>query len=653
MRIVTLDFETFWSQDYSLSKMTPLEYVMDERFEIISCAVKFDHYPTDVLFGDEVQRSFAKINWSDTYVIGHNMSAFDCYVMAYRLGIVPKMWGCTLAMARPIHSKTTGLGLAKLVAHYAEELRAMGISPVKNNAVLMQTRGRRLEDFTPAEIEAMRTYNGDDTEQCYGLFKILRRHFTPAELWQIDALVRMRTEPVFTLNRPMLEVAASIERDRKYAAQLELAKMLGIDRSEPAKAVEQVRAELASAPKFASLLESRGVEVPMKEGKPGPNGEKRMIPALAKTDEEFIELQEHEDRVVATAALLRLDVKSTLLETRIQKFLTAHDLAGGRLPMPLRYCGADTTGRDSGEEYNPQNLPRIDPDKPKVSDSLRNSLEAPPGYVVMVADQSGIELRVNHFLWKVPSSMELYAGNPAKADLYRAFASKYYGKGPEHISKPERQFGKVCQLGLGFGSGAKTFRRVARNMGGIRLSLDEAQSAVDTWRAEYPEIAKTGWRSCAEGILAIVDGREIAVDPWGLVHTCSEGFVLPSGRLIRYPELREEEDGEWDDGRPKYTWFYGATKQTKARITGPKADENIVQALARDSIFDVAIEFFKLTGLRPALRVHDELIYVVPERDAERLLNLLQSLLRTPPKWWPQLVVWSEGSFAKSYGAAK
>lgn len=652
MQIVTLDFETFWSQDYSLSKMTPLEYVTDERFEIISCSVKFDHHPTDVLFGSEVERAFAKIDWSNKFVIGHNMSAFDCYVMAYRLRIRPKMWGCTLAMARPIHAKTTGLGLGKLVAHYADELRAMGINPVKDNTVLMQTRGRRLADFTPDEIARMRTYNGDDDDQCYGIFQLLRPHFTAGELWQIDALIRMRTEPAFMLNVPMLETAASIERDRKYAAQLELAKLLGFDRTDPAAAVEQVRTELASAPKFAALLESRGVEVPMKAGKPGPNGEERLIPALAKTDEEFIELQEHDDRIVATAALLRLDVKSTLLETRIQKFLTAHDLAGGRLPMPLKYCGADTTGRDSGEEYNPQNLPRIDPKNPKPSDALRNSLEAPPGYVVMVADQSGIELRVNHFLWQVPSSMAMYEASPDKADLYRAFAAKYYGKPEDAVEKPERQFGKVCQLGLGFGSGAKTFRRVARNMGGIRLSLDEAQSAVDTWRAEYSEI-KEGWKACAHGILAIADGRETQVDPWGLVHTSPEGFVLPSGRLIRYPGLREEEDGEWPDGRPKTSWFYGLAKGTKARITGPKADENIVQALARDSIFEVAIEFFKLTGLRPALRVHDELIYVVPEKDAPQLLDLLQSLLRTPPKWWPQLVVWSEGSFAKSYGEAK
>lgn len=652
MRLITLDLETYWAQDYSLSKMTPLEYVMDDQFEIISCSIKFDHHPTDVLFGDEVQRAFAKIDWSDKLVVGHNMSAFDAYVLAYRLGIRPKMWGCTLAMARPIHSKTTGRSLAKLVTHYADELRAMGISSVKDNTVLMQTRGRHLVDFTPREIEQMRRYNGDDTDQCYGLFKILRRHFNAAELWQIDALVRMRTEPKFALNRPLLETAASIERDRKYAAQLDLAKMLGINREDPAAAVEAVRAELASAPKFAALLESRGVEVPMKPGKPNEDGSEKLIPALAKTDEPFLELQEHEDPIVATAALVRLDVKSTLLETRIQKFLKAGELAGGLLPIPIRYCGADTTGRDSGEEYNPQNLPRINPDKPKPSDALRNSLEAPPGHVVIVADQSGIELRVNHFLWKVPSSMEMYRESPDKADLYRAFAAKYYAKAPADVSKPERQFGKVCQLGLGFGSGAATFRRVARNTGGIKLDPALAESAVAGWRAEYPEITE-GWKSCAKGVLAVADEREMQIDPWGLVHTCREGFVLPSGRLIRYPNLRQEEDGEWPDGRVKTSWFYGVGKANTARITGPKACENIVQALARDSIFDCAIEFYRQTGLRPALRVHDELVYVVPEHLAVELLATLQAILRTPPRWWPELVVWSEGDAAKSYGAAK
>lgn len=197
-------------------------------------------------------------------------------------------------------------------------------------------------------------------------------------------------------------------------------------------------------------------------------------------------------------------------------------------------------------------------------------------------------------------------------------------------------------------------------MGGLRLPLNRreydgpeltAEEVVQIWRESYSPIVQ-GWKQCARGVLDIARGVEAAVDPWGLVHTCREGFVLPSGRIIRYPDLREEDDGEWPDGRPRRSWFY-AHGRHKARITGPKADENIVQALARDSIFDCSVEFYRRTQLRPALRVHDELVYVVEERHGQELLDELQAIMRTPPKWWPGLVVWSEGDMAANYGTAK
>lgn len=812
MRLVTVDLETRYATGYSLTSMTPLEYVMDDRFQTIGISIKVDNYPTDVFFGDTAVRkalqSMAGI-LDDALLIGHNMLGFDSYVLAYRYGVRPKMWGCTMAMARPIHAKTCGLGLAKLVAHYSKELAAMGIANVKDNTVLVQTRGKRLEDFTPPEIEAMRVYNRNDTDQCYGLFQLLRKYYTASELWQIDAITRMRTEPAFELDVPLLETAASVERTRKHAALLDLAhtlKLEGVDWSDDNAVAEQIRSELASAPKFSAMLEGLGVEVPMK---PSPTVEGKMVPALAKTDEGFLALQEHDNPIVAAAARARLDVKSTLLETRIQKFLTAGALAGGHLPIPIRYCGADTTGRDSGEEYNPQNLPRVNPKQPKPSDALRRSLTAGKGKAVIVADQSGIELRVNHFLWKVPSSMALYQADPM-ADLYRAFsAENVYHITPDEVTKDQRHIGKLClvegtlvltkrgevpieevtyrdkvwdgiewsntlgaiykgeqyaieydglaatpdhevwvedgrkvrlgfaaaqslrlarsgeggtplgfggaaeqgsdggtdcsavgaalvqtkrrvwdllecgsrhrftangrlvsncHLGLGFGSGHATFQRIAKVMGGIDIPLGgvdpqtgeimegkngepTCKDLVDTWREAYCEIVQ-GWRECGRALLYIDQDMEKEVDPWGLVHTTPEGFRLPSGRVIRYPDLRQEEDGQWPDGRPRRSWFY-AHGRHKARITGPKADENIVQALARDSIFDCAVEYFRLTGLRPALRVHDELVYVVDETRASELLDTLQGVLRTPPKWWPQLVVWSEGDTAKNYGAAK
>ena len=40
MNIITIDFETYYDKDYSLSKMTTEEYIRDERFEVIGVSVK-------------------------------------------------------------------------------------------------------------------------------------------------------------------------------------------------------------------------------------------------------------------------------------------------------------------------------------------------------------------------------------------------------------------------------------------------------------------------------------------------------------------------------------------------------------------------------------------------------------------------------------
>ena len=966
MDLVTTDWESYYTTEYSLSRMSPLAYVMDDRFEAISVSLKVNDKPTGTWFGDDIPNGLATIDWKNAFVIGHNMLGFDSYVMAYRYGINPAMWGCTLSMARAILSKTLPrLGLGYLVEEF-------GLG-VKDQTILNQTKGKRLEDFTAEELRRMGKYNAEDTDQCYGVFKVLRKYFTAKELWHIDKAIRMRTEPRFELDFGLLQTAASIERDRKHKALLDLFRTLKGISSESEQAelsmlttdekVEHIKRELASSAKFSSLLERLGVEVPLK---PSPTNPEKEIPALSKTDQAMQDLQEHDDPIVAAAARCRLDVKSTLLETRIEKFIEAGKAAGGMLPVPLRPNGADTTGRDSGEEYNCftgetevltldgwkrfddwtgepimqwwpdgrtsfeaspgvlvkdyagpvvdvdavllsstmtpehrlvhmvngqavertaqwladrgrmdgvptggvwegakaslftpdearllvaiaadatvvhrktqrptiqiglrrprkvermrqllaavgckyterqypaqaghkgdhpttvfflpdcqygkgfgpwilglsrealdafmdeiphwdgwlhtkgqtefstssrrdaewfatavhlsgkattirqykgcyqmhvctskytsvasedvnvrqyegkvycasvessyilirrngkiavagqcQNLPRIDKKNPRTTDALRKSLRAPKGKKIIVADQSGIELRVNHFLWKVPSSMALYQADPEKADLYKSFASRSLFRIPEdQIDENQRQLGKVAQLGLGFGAGAPTFRRVARTMGGIVLPLSReedtpkdivtAEETVFAWRSDYSEIVQ-GWKACGIGVIDVARQVENGIDPWGLVHTVPEGFMLPSKRIIRYPSLRQEDDGEWPDGRPKKSWFYG-NGRTKARITGPKACENIVQALARDSIFDVTYEFFRLTGLRPALEVHDELVYVVDEGKAEELLRLLQSLLRQPPKWWPELVTWSKGDIADTYGDAK
>jgi DNA polymerase len=638
VKLIVGDFETYWSQTHSLSKMSPIDYVMHPDTEVISLSLKVDDEPTRVWFGEAaIRKRLQAQDWSDVMLVAHNMSAFDAMLFAWRFNVQPKVWGCTLAMARPIHSKTTGNSLAKLVEHY-------GLG-VKDNTALLNTKGRHLKDFTAEEVNAMRDYNRDDTDQCHALFKVLLKHYNSAELWQIDSTIRMLVEPKFVLSRQVLNKALSDVRIQKQQALAQMASVLYEMEVDDNPAIEEVvRSKLASTAHFSKLLRARGVRVPMKQS---PSNPEKRIPALSKTDEAFLALQEHEDPVVALAASTRLDVKSTILQTRLESFLATGKALRGRLPIPLHYCGADTTGRWSGFMYNPQNLNRIDPSKPKLSDALRKSMAAPPGHKVVVADLSGIELRVNHFLWKVLTSMALYKASPDKADLYKGFAAKLYNIPEADVSKAQRQVGKVAHLGLGFGAGAPTFQKVAKLMGGVDLDLPESEKITYRWRDEYAEIVQ-GWKTCHGMLAGIAAGDRYEVDPWGLVTTTQNALVLPSGRHIRYPALHIEEGAKGRD-----EWWYG-TGRNRARIYAGKIDENIVQALARDIIAENAFAVYKeLNGLRPSLAVHDELVYVVPEDTAEHVLDTVQRIMRTPPVWWPQLITWSEGDIADTYGDAK
>ena len=639
MKIAVVDLETYWAVGHSLTKMSPIKYCMHPDTEIISCAFKFDDEPTVVIFGEQEIVDYCKqVDWSQYWVVGHNLSGFDAMILSWRLDVKPKLWGCTLAMARPIHAKDVGLSLAKLVGHY-------GLGE-KDATALIATKGKRLCDFTEQEVAEMKIYNAADVDQCAGLLRRLIRQTRKDEVMLIDMTIRMLVEPQFEVDLDLLNQTLVEESERRRQAMLEAAQAMDVydatqTEDENLKGILKV---LSSAAKFAKFLCALGVEVPTKIS---PTTGKE-IPALAKTDEDFIALQEHENPVVATAAAARLDAKSTILQTRIQAFIDAAEAhPQNKVPIPLKYYGADTTGRWSGWGYNPQNLPRVNPYNPRPSDALRKSLVAPDGHKVVVADLSGIELRVNHFLWQVPSSVEMFQNDPEKADLYKDFASRLYDIPFDDVTKEQRQVGKVAHLGLGFGAGYKTFQKVAKLMGGVDITEDESQDIVNKWRDSYYEIT-AGWRTCHQVLPTIMRGATGAsVDPWGLVIPTPDGLKTPKG-MIRYPDLRIETNE--DDGRQEFIYGQG---RNKARIYAGKIDENIVQHLARCIIADNALTVFRRTGYNPALTVHDELVYVVPDNEAKNLLDIVQQTMRTSPIWWPELITWSEGDIAQTYGDAK
>ena len=132
MNIITLDFETYYDNDYTLSKMTTEEYVRDPRFEVLGAAIRM---PFDMISGEEppfthwcdaehLHQPFGVVDWSQTAVLCHH-AHFDGLILSHHYGIKPAYYLDTLSMARLLfgnHIKKSLGALAELFGLGAKEI---------------------------------------------------------------------------------------------------------------------------------------------------------------------------------------------------------------------------------------------------------------------------------------------------------------------------------------------------------------------------------------------------------------------------------------------------------------------------------------------------------------------------------------------------
>jgi len=320
MDLVTLDFETFYSREFSLSKLTTEEYIRDDRFEVIGVCAKHNDGPVEWVTGDrwEIQRYLDNLELQDKAVLAHNMM-FDGAILSWRFGIHPKLLLDTLSMSRAWHGVDQRHSLAALAKQYG--------LPDKGTEV-QNAMGLRRADFSDEQLAAYGEYCKHDVDLCLSIFNsMIAAGFPKRELQLIDKTLRMFTEPRLDLDLELLE-GHLIATQRRKQKLLDAAGVAD-------------KKDLMSNAKFADLLEKLGVDPPMKVS---PTTGK-LTYAFAKTDPAMKELEEHENPHVQTLVAARLGNKSTLEETRTERFMA---IAGrGKLPIPLRYYAAHT-GRWGG-----------------------------------------------------------------------------------------------------------------------------------------------------------------------------------------------------------------------------------------------------------------------------------------------------------------
>ena len=599
---LTIDFETYYSQQYSLSKVTTEEYVRDSRFEAIGVAVKVDDGETQWFSGTRKRTKawLDQFDWANSIAIAHN-AMFDMAIMNWRFDIRPKRIVDTLSMARAIDGPDAGNSLAKLA-----ERHGLGVKGTE----AINALGKRRLDFTPEELAAYGDYCINDVELTYKLAMKLLKRFPKEELQLIDLTMRMFTEPVLALDKGVLE--KHLEAVKAHKESL-MAKM------------DYSRDELMSNPKLAELLTSHGV-VPPKKISPTTGKETH---AFAKNDEAIKALLEHENEQVQAIVAARLGVKSTLEETRTERFIGIAER--GLLPVPLRYYAAHT-GRFGGDDkVNLQNLPRKSP--------LKKAIKAPPGYVVIDCDSSQIEARTLAWL---AGQGDLVDAFEKGEDVYRIMASSIYGVPVDEVTDPQRFVGKTTILGAGYGMAAVKFKAQLKTFG-VVMKLGECKRIIAVYRNTYPHIPQL-WQDTGAALESLVVNNPTTVGK-GMELDFDKGIVLPNLLRLRYPNLRFELN---DKNRQELVYD---TKKGRAvistRIYGGKCVENICQALARIIIANQMLMIAR--RYKVAMTVHDSVVVVAPQEEADEARSFVEQCMRIRPKWAAALPLNCESKMGASY----
>ena len=600
--LVSIDFETYYASDYSLSlrKYNTSEYVRDEQFLIHGVGIQCAGYdPYWVVGHDEALKELQILDLQERPVVAHNM-AFDGFVLHEHADIHCGFYCDTLSMARATVGHHTRHNLNTIAALLGIGAKTAGLEDTKGKRILTAEEARRLGEYCK-----------NDTWLCMEIFNKLLPYMPEEEMKLVDLTLRMFCTPKLLVDTELAHSEYEVEKAGKRAATFQ------------ANTETEV---LMSNNMFADLLRSLGVDPPLKIS---PRTGKEAF-AFAKTDPGFKELLTHDDEAVRLAASARQKVKTTINETRALRLINA-GANGSRLPVLLNYAGAHTFRWSGGNKLNLQNLPR--------GGALRKAILAPPGHQILVLDESQIEARITVWLARQMDLLRAFAEFDAGTgeDVYRLMAAKIYHRPVATITSIERFIGKICVLGLGFGMGWKRLQlTLAIGFMGppVQITEQQARQIVKTYRQSNSNIVRM-WEQF-NVLLEHMATKEDFRFELGPVTFMYKMIELPNGLALKYPGLQLEEEG-----------VSYLTRTGRSKIWGGMLLENIVQALARCVIGHNIVEISKDDFV--ASMTHDEIISVVKNEDVEEAFKRQSRIMTTPPAWAPDLPLAVEGGWDVNY----
>ena len=620
MNILTLDAESFFSDNFTLSTLSTEAYIRDPRFEVHGWAVKLNDRNPVWWNHATAQIQFKKIDWSKFAVLHHH-AQFDSFILNYCYDVRPAFIFDTLSMARLLLGNHVSVSLDSVRKHFNMPMKVTPYNLFK---------GKHWNELSPAVQNQVAQGAIDEVESIWKIFNLLAKDFPRSEYEMVDATIRMFTEPCI---RADIDMLAKIWED-EACNKKDVLQELGID-----------EAEVQSANRFADLLRAEGIEPDTKEGKNGS------IYAFAKKDDFMRQLLEHEDDRVRMLAEARVGAKSTLMQTRAETL--GWMARRGPLPVYIKYAGAHTTRDAGGDGSNLTNLKRADPDNPKQASPLRRAILPPEGHLFAIADKSQIECRILNYVagqWDVIEKFE------KGEDPYVGIASQFYGRPITKDDKAERGTGKQLELSAGFGCGPRKCQLTAAagTYGPpVYLTLEDATRAINLYRNTHPAICDKGtgyWAQAGRLIFRIADGEPYQ---WGPVLIKDGKLFGPGGTMLHYPNLHyhyptAEEKEQLPEFKHGGYWRF-KSRNGWSELYHTKLVENVIQWLARIAWAEDVIRIKRL-GYKIVMRTYDEVVVPVKKDGNEQHhLDIIVNEMERSPAWMPDIPLEAEGFLSECY----
>jgi DNA polymerase-1 len=254
------------------------------------------------------------------------------------------------------------------------------------------------------------------------------------------------------------------------------------------------------------------------------------------------------------------------------------------------------TGRLSSSDPNLQNIPI----RTEEGRKIRQAFIARPGYRIVAADYSQIELRIMAHLSEDKGLLQAFAEG---RDIHTATAAEVFGTSLEKVSGDQRRSAKAINFGLIYGMSAWGLSRQ------LHIERNQAQTYIDRYFDRYPGVARYMERIRSQA--------------------AEDGYVeTVLGRRLYLPEIKSQNRNRRQ----------GAERTAiNAPMQGTAADI-IKQAMIDVDAWLAEGEFDALM----VMQVHDELVFEVAEHQVETFIEQVQKRMQGAAELNVPLIVEAE-----------